>query len=112
MGSSKHSTAVVISPVLNRGQGSLQPAACSLVCTVHNAIGLFCKDALLVHGLLSVHHFFKAAFQLVDPQHVLVRGLIPPQVQFFAFSFIELPGIPVNPFLLPVQVLLNNSPDL
>lgn len=48
-------------------------------------------------------------FQLVDLQALLVPGIIPTQMQYFAFSFTEITEILLSPILQPVQILLNAS---
>lgn len=52
----------------------------------------------------------KAAFKLISPQHVLLIGVFPPQVQELAFPFAELHKVPVGPFLQPVDVPLMAAP--
>lgn len=46
------------------------------------------------------------------PQHVLVPGVAPPQVQGFAFPLVELHEAPVSTFLKLVEVLLDGSTTL
>ena len=41
--------------------------------------------------------------QLVGPQHVLIHGVIPPQVQDLAFPFVEPHEIPVDPLFHPIE---------
>ncbi|KAK4832039.1 hypothetical protein QYF61_020554 [Mycteria americana] len=53
--------------------------------------------------------FCQAAFQLAGPQHILVPGVVPSQVQDFALFLVELHEIPVGPLLQPVEVPLNGS---
>ncbi|GAB0175715.1 cAMP-dependent protein kinase inhibitor alpha [Grus japonensis] len=48
--------------------------------------------------------FCQAAFQLGSPQHVLVPGVVPPQVQDFPLPFVELHEVPDSPFLQPVKI--------
>lgn len=52
-----------------------------------DAVDLCCKGAFLAHGQLVQEDtqvlFYKAAFQTVRPQPVLLHGFIPPQVQDF-----------------------------
>lgn len=50
-----------------------------------------------------------AAFQLHVPLHILVQGLVPPQMQGFALVLFTQRDIPVSPFHQPVQVLLVGS---
>ena len=78
---------------------------------------LYNKGTLLAHVQLGVHQdphvlFCKAAFQPVGPQHVLVDGVVPPQVQDFALPLVEQHEAPVSPFLQLVQVPLNGSTTL
>lgn len=42
---------------------------------------------------------YSAAFHLGGPHHVLVPGVVPPQVRDFALSLVELHEIPASPFL-------------
>lgn len=51
----------------------------------------------------------QAAFQPLSPQHVLVHGINPPQMQSLALPFVELHKIPLCPFLQPVKVSLNGG---
>ncbi|KAK4824703.1 hypothetical protein QYF61_017929 [Mycteria americana] len=46
---------------------------------------------------------------LFSPHHVVVHWVIPSQLQDFPFPFVELPEVPVSPFLQPVKVPLNGS---
>lgn len=39
-------------------------------------------------------------------------GVIHMQMQDFAFSFVELCGLPVRPFLQPVEILLNSNTSI
>lgn len=48
--------------------------------------------------------FCKALFQLASPQHILVHGLVPPQVQDFSILLAELDDVPFSPFLQPSEV--------
>ena len=48
------------------------------------------------HALLC-----KATFQLVSHQCILVHGVIPLQVQDFAFAFVELNAVPGYLYLQP-----------
>lgn len=51
----------------------------------------------------------QSCFPVGQPQCVLVDGVIPPQVQDFTFSLVELHRITLCPFLQPVEVPLNGS---
>ena len=70
---------------------------------------------LIAHSSqLGVHHDLLEPFlQLLSSQlahkPVLVHGVIPLQVQDFAFAFVELHEVPVSLFLQPVEVPLNGS---
>jgi len=82
--------------------------------TGHRTLHGCSQGALLAHVQLGVHQesqvlFSKAVFQPFGPQHVLVHGVIPPQVQGLAFPFADLQRTPVHPFLQPVWVPLNGS---
>ncbi|KAK4830289.1 hypothetical protein QYF61_009492 [Mycteria americana] len=71
----------------------------------------------LAHVQPGVHHdpqvlFCQTAFQLVCPQHVLVPGVVPSQVQDFALALVELHGAPASPFLQPVKVPLDGRTAL
>lgn len=46
---------------------------------------------------------------MVSPQRDLLHGVIPLQVQDFAFSFVELHQVSVSPFLNLVKDSLNGS---
>ena len=48
----------------------------------------------------------------VGPQHILVHGVVPPQVQDLALAFVELHEVPVSPFLQLVEVTLHGSTTL
>ncbi|KAK4831516.1 hypothetical protein QYF61_018100 [Mycteria americana] len=91
------------------------PAGNGLPNAAQEAVGGFChKGTLLAHGQLAGNQdpqvlFCKAALKLVDPQPVLLPGIIPPQVQGFGLPFAELHKVPVSPFLQPVQVPLDGS---
>ncbi|GAB0186707.1 ectonucleotide pyrophosphatase/phosphodiesterase family member 3 [Grus japonensis] len=54
----------------------------------------------------------RAASQLAGLQHLLVPGVVPPQVQDFALPLVGLHEVPVNPFLQPVEVPLDGSMTL
>lgn len=49
---------------------------------------------------------------LVGPQHVLEREIVPLQVKDFALQFVELCKVPACPLLQPVQVPLDSSTTL
>lgn len=57
-----------------------------------------CQGTLLAHAQLHVHqnHFWKAVFQLFGPQLLLVRAVVPPSVQNFVLSLLELHKAPVR----------------
>jgi len=54
-------------------------------------------------------HLCKAAFQPVDPQTIVVYGIISPQVQDFPSPYVELEVILIDRFLWPAKVPLNGS---
>jgi len=54
----------------------------------------------------------KLLFQLIGPQHILVHGAIPPQVQDFAFPLVGLHEAPASSFLQPVEVPLDGNTSL
>ena len=75
---------------------------------------LYCKGVLLARIQLDVHQnpqmlFCKAAFQSGGSQCILVPGVVPAQVQDFAFLLAELCDCPVNAFLQLVKVPLDGS---
>lgn len=47
--------------------------------------------------------FRKAASPIADPQPALLHEFLPFQMQYFVFAFTELHGIPISPFLQPVN---------
>ncbi|PKU42626.1 glycoprotein xg [Limosa lapponica baueri] len=49
----------------------------------------------------------QSCLQQVNPQPVLVQGVIPPQVQHPTLAFVEVPQVPLCPALQPVQVSLD-----
>lgn len=53
--------------------------------------------------------FLSTAFQDVGPQHVLLRGLIPLQVQQLAFPSVEPREVLLSSIVQPVQIPLNGS---
>ncbi|KAK4832711.1 hypothetical protein QYF61_025172 [Mycteria americana] len=68
-------------------------------------------------SVLGIEHdpqvlFCQAAFQLGGPQHVLVHGIVPLQVQDFALPLVEPQEVPVSPFLQAVEIPLDGSPTL
>lgn len=86
-----------------------------LFCPADNAFPNAAKDAvdlcheggLLGHGQLIVLQdpyvlLWRAAFQMVNSQSLLVHGVIPTQRQDFEFSFVELHEIPLDPILQPI----------
>lgn len=48
--------------------------------------------------------FLTRCFPMGWPQHILVDGAVPPQVQDFTLALVELHEAPVGPFLPPVEV--------
>jgi len=56
--------------------------------------------------------FCQTALQPGGSQHVLVPGVVPPLLQDFALSLLELHEVPVSPFLHPVEVPLDGSMTL
>lgn len=63
---------------------------------------------LLAHGHLGVHQdpqrfFCRAACQPISPQHIVVSGAVPPQVQDFALPLAQLHEVQVSPFLQPLD---------
>jgi len=85
------STPGVASPVLNKGEGS-PPSTCwqYLSSTAQDNVHcLFCKGTLLAHVQLGVCQdpqglCCNITFQLGDPLHILVHGVVPPQRQDLA----------------------------
>lgn len=66
------------------------------------AIGLLCcEDALLVIHQDPKVPLNKATFQLVSPQHVLLHGVTPPEVQDFVFPLVESQEVSLGPVLWP-----------
>lgn len=108
--SSGWSTAEVVPPVLSRGEGS--PPVCWLLFQMQPRVllTLFAAMFNLFAGTPYPYLcFYKAAFQSVGPQCVLVHGLIPSKVQNVIFPSAELCEITVNTFLQPVRVSLHGS---
>lgn len=95
-----HSTADAVSEVPERGKDQfLGPADYTLVKTAQDADGrLSCKDTLphvqLIHVQLvyqaSPVHLFKDAAYIFACQPVLLIGVIPSQIEDFAFASDEL----------------------
>lgn len=54
-------------------------------------------------------HFFKAAFQTVDPQHVLMPRVVLSHDQDLALLLAELDEVHISPYLQSVQVPLDTS---
>lgn len=52
-------------------------------------------DQLVIHQKLQLL-LCQLAFQMDSAQHVLVPGVIPPQVQDFVLPFVELYEVPVR----------------
>lgn len=77
-----------------------------------NTLGFFCsKGALLTHVQLGVYQdpksFSAVLFPTGYPQHVLVAGVVPPQVQDFALF--EFHKVPVSPPHQPVRTPLDGN---
>ena len=89
------STPGVASPLLSRGKGSPLSAGSALPNAAQGTIHLLCcKGTLLPHGQFGVYWdlqvpFCRAAFQLGSPQHVLVHGVVPSQMQDLALHLVE-----------------------
>ncbi|GAB0193852.1 mitochondrial enolase superfamily member 1 [Grus japonensis] len=90
----------------------------AMLCLIQPRIPLDCRlchrDTLLAHVQLAIHQdpqilCSKVAFQLVSHHHVLMPGVVPPQVQDFAFVLVELHEVPVGSFLQPLEVALDGS---
>lgn len=84
---SVHSTPGVMSPVEGKND-LLQVAVDDLLNASQDVVALLCcKGAFLSHGQLVQEDTqvlpYKASFQTVRPQPVLLHGFIPPQVQDF-----------------------------
>ena len=101
----------------SRGKNYLpRPAGSTSPNAAQGNIRLLCsKGPLLAHIEPCVHQdslalFCKAAFQLGGPQHILVPGAVPPQGQDFVL--LEFHGVPVSPFLQPIEVPLDGSTTL
>ena len=90
-----------------------RPAGYAFFNAAQDAIHLLCsKGTLLPHVQLVVHQdtqvlFCKAAFQLGDPQSILVL-----MVQDFPLLHVGHHEVPVSPFLQPVDVCLHGSTTL
>ena len=81
--------------------------------SLHNLSGQPVLVVLSSHRALDIQILFcKVAFQPGSPRDVLVPEVVPPQVQDFAFSRVELHEVPVIPFLQPAEVTLNGSMTL
>ena len=77
----------------------------AILCLMQEPFGhLCCKGTLLTFNL-SIRTSRSFSAMLVNPQPVLVHGIIASQVQ----DFVELCWVPVSPFLQPVEVSLNGS---
>lgn len=75
---------------------------------------LFSNGTLLAHGQIGVHRdsqvlFCQSAFQLGGLQQELEPGVVPPQVEDFAFLLTELHEVPSRPFLHLVRDLLQKN---
>ncbi|CAM9285466.1 unnamed protein product, partial [Bubo scandiacus] len=80
-------------------------------------LGHLGTGSFLAHVQLGVHQdtqgfFYQAAFHLSGPQHIVVCGVVPPQVQDYALLFLELHEVLVIPFMQPVEVPLDDSMTL
>ncbi|PKU44305.1 hypothetical protein llap_5392 [Limosa lapponica baueri] len=98
------------------GQDDLPPpAGHTLPDAPQHAIGLLGhKGTVLAHGHPVIHQdsqvfLLRAAPQQVSSQPVLVKGVIPPQVQHPTLAFIEVHQVPLCPTLQPVQVSLDGG---
>ena len=96
-----HSAPGVASPVPSREEGSRpQPAGKTLANAAQDTVSVpGGKGTLLAHDQLGAHQGLqgfscKAAFQPGSPPHVLVPGVVPPQVRDFALPLVELLGAP------------------
>ncbi|PKU46076.1 hypothetical protein llap_3645 [Limosa lapponica baueri] len=82
-----------------------------------DTIQLLCpKGTLLPHVQPGAHQglrviFCQAAFQLRGHEHVLVPGIVSPQVQDFTL-LVELHEVPVSPSLQPVESPLDGNVTL
>jgi len=92
-------TPQLVSPVLSGGEGHLPwPAGDALPNPAWEAGGHLCCKGTFASSCSSWYSLgpqrsFSA--KLFGPLPMLVPGVIPPQVQDFAFPFVELPEIPV-----------------
>lgn len=102
---SVHSTPCVMSPV--EGKSDLpQVAVDDLPNASQDAVALLCcKGAFLAHGQLVQEDTqvlpYKASFQTVRPQPVLLHGCIPPRYRTFCLSFCWIFDVLIGPFLKP-----------
>ena len=74
--------------------------------------GHFAGSKVVSLGSTGTPGLCAAAFRLAVPQHVLLQGPVPPQVQGFALPLLEPHAGPVSPFLQPVQAPLLGSTTL
>jgi len=79
-----------------RGGGEPQPAGHTPLNAPQNTLGLLgSQGTLLAHGQLVTHQYsqvplHRAALQQLHSKPVLVRGVVPPQVQDPALALVEL----------------------
>lgn len=106
----------MISQPSTKWKGRIPPSSSNvLLKAAQRAVGCLCHEGiLLAHSQSDVHQdpqglLYKAAFQLVGPQPVLMPAVILTQEQEFVFSFVELREIPVSLFLQSIDVLVNCS---
>lgn len=99
------------SPVWVERKDHVPQLAVSMLSNVaEDTICLICsKDTLL--GVHQDHQviFCQVALNLGVPSHVLVPGIVSPQMQDFEFLCFELHEVPVSPFLQTVKVPMNGS---
>lgn len=79
-----------------------QPAGSTLSRAIQDIVSLLCHKIYswpVWCPLESQVLFCIEAFQLGSPQHILVPGVIHPQVKDFATTLAELLAVPIRPFM-------------
>lgn len=90
----------------------LQPLGNTLPNAARDLVSLLSsKGTLLARVQLGVHRdspvpSCRAAFQMGSHLHVLIPGLLCPQVQDFALLLIEFHEVPISPLLRPFRICL------
>lgn len=85
----------------------LQPAGNALPNAARDATGLLCHKGMLLvdvqlDALLDPESFSTNLLSSLQPR--MMPGIIPAQLKDFSFSFVELQGTPVVPFLQTIKI--------